>query len=47
MKNSEDFLENEEFRVLVQGLLEGLKYLHENGVVHQDIKTENIMFREL
>ncbi|MDP2435767.1 MAG: protein kinase, partial [archaeon] len=33
----------EETRKVVRGLLEGLSYAHSNGVVHRDLKIENIM----
>eukprot|EP00941_MAST-03F_sp_MAST-3F-sp1_P005365 g5365.t1 len=31
---------------VAHGLLSALAYLHENGVMHRDIKTENVMFTD-
>jgi len=31
-------------RFYFKNLLNGLKYMHENGLVHRDIKLENILF---
>lgn len=30
----------------MKGLLEGLAYIHEKGLMHRDLKLENILFRE-
>lgn len=30
---------------ILAGIAEGLKYMHDLGVMHRDIKLENIMFR--
>ncbi|CAD8139902.1 unnamed protein product [Paramecium pentaurelia] len=31
---------------IMKGLLEGLAYIHEKGLMHRDLKLENILFRE-
>jgi serine/threonine protein kinase len=36
-----------EITELMSGLLEGLSKLSEQGIVHRDLKFENIMLRDL
>mmetsp|Transcript_4547 Transcript_4547/g.5585 ORF Transcript_4547/g.5585 Transcript_4547/m.5585 type:complete len:84 (+) Transcript_4547:291-542(+) len=36
-------LEENQTKTIVRILLEVLQYLHSNGYIHQDIKTENIL----
>lgn len=39
-------LDNQQIRDMVEEIASGLKYLHANGIVHQDIKPANILIDE-
>ncbi|MEZ5022601.1 MAG: protein kinase [Chitinophagales bacterium] len=34
----------EEIRIVTLGILSGLKFMHENGFIHRDLKPQNILF---
>ena len=34
-----------EVKQIMKGIIEGLTYMHRFGIMHRDIKLENIMFR--
>lgn len=38
-------LKYHEVKVLLQGLLTGIKCLHDKKIMHRDLKPENIVFR--
>ena len=39
-------LTEEDIMVMIQGLLEGIQYLHSKDIMHRDLKPENILFRK-
>lgn len=32
-------------REIIEGLLQGLKHMHAKGIMHRDLKLENILFK--
>ena len=43
LHDSDDYLTTAQIKALLEGLLRALSYLEEQGVVHRDIKPDNIM----
>lgn len=37
----------EQIKKVMQGIMKGLAYLHKFGIMHRDIKLENVMLRSL
>ncbi|CAD8168093.1 unnamed protein product [Paramecium pentaurelia] len=40
-------LNNREVDVIIQQIMEGINYMHNNGFVHRDMKPDNIVFNDL
>ncbi len=45
MKSKKRLPEPEARQIFVQ-LMAGLEYMHNNGVIHRDVKLENVLFSE-
>jgi len=43
--NKYGFVRGDKVRQLLRDILEGIQHLHERGVMHRDIKLDNIMLR--
>ena len=44
--NNDYFLKDSECSLIIKNIMEGVKYLANNGIIHRDLKPENIMFRK-
>ena len=40
------FIKDSECSLIIKNIMEGVKYLANNGIIHRDLKPENIMFRK-
>jgi len=40
------FPSGEKVKNIMKGLLEGIEYLHKKGIMHRDLKLENIMVKK-
>ena len=47
MKNSKELSSSEFIVEIMQQSLKGLQFLHENNMVHRDIKPHNILINKL
>ena len=44
--NKDYFIKDSECSLIIKNIMEGVKYLANNGIIHRDLKPENIMFRK-
>ena len=44
--NKDYFMKDSECSLIIKNIMEGVKYLANNGIIHRDLKPENIMFRK-